>query len=79
MTLAELGVLLDAEKKVISKQQASVEPQPKAMAAFQTWTRAANEKCMLTPYFPPSKPLKFIIAHCIFGTSNIIKLLLVLL
>lgn len=42
MMLAELGVLLDAEKKVIGKQQASVERQPTATAAFQTWTRAAS-------------------------------------
>uniref|UniRef100_A0A0A0LS55 LOB domain-containing protein n=1 Tax=Cucumis sativus TaxID=3659 RepID=A0A0A0LS55_CUCSA len=36
----------------------------------------ATMKCVLAPYFPPSDPLKFTIAHRIFGASNIIKLLL---
>ncbi|KAK1284150.1 LOB domain-containing protein 11 [Acorus calamus] len=27
------------------------------------------------PYFPPTEPLKFTIAHRVFGASNIIKLL----
>ncbi|KAE8648572.1 hypothetical protein Csa_008335, partial [Cucumis sativus] len=34
------------------------------------------EKCILAPYFPPSQSFKFTIAHRIFSTSNIIKLLL---
>lgn len=30
---------------------------------------------MLAPYFPPSEPIKFTIAHRVFGASNIIKFL----
>ena len=30
---------------------------------------------MLAPYFPPTDPQKFVTAHCVFGASNIIKLL----
>ncbi|KAG8390670.1 hypothetical protein BUALT_Bualt01G0107700 [Buddleja alternifolia] len=37
--------------------------------------RCAAEKCILAPYFPPTEPLKFTIAHRIFGASNITKLL----
>ncbi|KAG8390672.1 hypothetical protein BUALT_Bualt01G0108000 [Buddleja alternifolia] len=37
--------------------------------------RCASEKCILAPYFPPTEPLKFAIAHRIFGASNITKLL----
>ena len=44
-------------------------------AACKTLRRRCTEKCVLAPYFPPSDPLKFTIAHRIFGASNIIKLL----
>ncbi|XP_057784544.1 LOB domain-containing protein 1-like [Salvia miltiorrhiza] len=44
-------------------------------AACKTLRRRCVEKCMLAPYFPPDEPLKFAIAHRIFGASNIIKLL----
>ncbi|KAK9664083.1 hypothetical protein RND81_14G018600 [Saponaria officinalis] len=37
--------------------------------------RCAADKCVLAPYFPPSEPLKFTIAHRVFGASNIIKFL----
>ncbi|XP_030546189.1 LOB domain-containing protein 1 [Rhodamnia argentea] len=37
--------------------------------------RCAVEKCVLAPYFPPTEPAKFTIAHRVFGASNIIKLL----
>ena len=30
---------------------------------------------MLAPYFPPTEPAKFTIAHRVFGASNIIKFL----
>lgn len=30
---------------------------------------------VLAPYFPPSEPIKFTIAHRVFGASNIIKFL----
>ncbi|XP_008463550.2 LOB domain-containing protein 1-like [Cucumis melo] len=45
-------------------------------AACKILRRRCAEKCVLAPYFPPSDPLKFTIAHRIFGASNIIKLLL---
>ncbi|KAK1421075.1 hypothetical protein QVD17_23163 [Tagetes erecta] len=37
--------------------------------------RRCVEKCVLAPHFPPTEPLKFIMAHRVFGASNIIKLL----
>ncbi|XP_038895012.1 LOB domain-containing protein 1-like [Benincasa hispida] len=44
-------------------------------AACKILRRRCAEKCVLAPYFPPSDPLKFTIAHRVFGASNIIKLL----
>ncbi|KAM7499178.1 hypothetical protein LguiA_023592 [Lonicera macranthoides] len=44
-------------------------------AACKILRRRCVEKCVLAPYFPPTEPLKFTIAHRIFGASNIIKLL----
>jgi len=40
--------------------------------------RCAADKCVLAPYFPPTDPAKFTIAHRVFGASNIIKFLQVL-
>ncbi|CAL1403355.1 unnamed protein product [Linum trigynum] len=37
--------------------------------------RCTAEKCVLAPYFPPTDPAKFTIAHRVFGASNIIKFL----
>lgn len=37
--------------------------------------RRCVEKCVLAPHFPPTEPLKFAMAHRVFGASNIIKLL----
>nr|GMD38595.1 LOB domain-containing protein 1-like [Ipomoea batatas] len=34
-----------------------------------------RRRCVLAPYFPPTEPLKFTIAHRVFGASNIIKTL----
>ncbi|KAL3820100.1 hypothetical protein ACJIZ3_006005 [Penstemon smallii] len=44
-------------------------------AACKILRRRCVEKCILAPYFPPTEPLKFTIAHRLFGASNIIKLL----
>ncbi|KAL8218235.1 hypothetical protein R6Q57_021608 [Mikania cordata] len=44
-------------------------------AACKILRRRCTDKCMLAPYFPPTDPLKFIVAHRVFGASNIIKLL----
>ncbi|CAN6710457.1 unnamed protein product [Malus baccata var. baccata] len=44
-------------------------------AACKILRRKCAEKCVLAPYFPPTEPLKFTIAHRVFGASNIIKLL----
>ncbi|KAE8651792.1 hypothetical protein Csa_023609, partial [Cucumis sativus] len=54
--------------------QASVVVSP--CVACKILHRRCVKKCILAPYFPSSKPLKFTIAHRIFHTSNIIKLLL---
>ncbi|KAL6501138.1 LOB domain-containing protein 1 [Orobanche hederae] len=54
-------------------------PSPPAIltpcAACKILRRRCAEKCVLAPYFPPTEPLKFTIAHRVFGASNIIKLL----
>ncbi|KAL6128359.1 hypothetical protein ACLB2K_071714 [Fragaria x ananassa] len=44
-------------------------------AACKILRRRCVERCVLAPYFPPSDPIKFIIAHRVFGASNIIKFL----
>ncbi|XP_073033111.1 LOB domain-containing protein 1-like [Primulina eburnea] len=44
-------------------------------AACKILRRRCAEKCLLAPYFPPTEPLKFTIAHRVFGASNISKLL----
>lgn len=47
-------------------------------AACKILRRRCAEKCVLAPYFPPTDPAKFTIAHRVFGASNIIKFLQVL-
>ncbi|XP_057449038.1 LOB domain-containing protein 1-like [Lotus japonicus] len=44
-------------------------------AACKILRRRCADKCVLAPYFPPTDPAKFTIAHRVFGASNIIKLL----
>ncbi|XP_039012777.1 LOB domain-containing protein 1-like [Hibiscus syriacus] len=44
-------------------------------AACKILRRRCADKCVLAPYFPPTEPAKFTIAHRVFGASNIIKLL----
>ncbi|KAH7547954.1 hypothetical protein ACOSP7_032750 [Xanthoceras sorbifolium] len=44
-------------------------------AACKILRRRCVEKCVLAPYFPPTDPYKFTIAHRVFGASNIIKFL----
>uniref|UniRef100_A0A7N0R8P0 LOB domain-containing protein n=1 Tax=Kalanchoe fedtschenkoi TaxID=63787 RepID=A0A7N0R8P0_KALFE len=44
-------------------------------AACKILRRRCADKCILAPYFPPTEPQKFTIAHRVFGASNIIKLL----
>ncbi|XP_014497455.1 LOB domain-containing protein 1-like [Vigna radiata var. radiata] len=44
-------------------------------AACKILRRRCAEKCVLAPYFPPTEPAKFTIAHRVFGASNIIKFL----
>ncbi|EOA27832.1 hypothetical protein CARUB_v10023989mg [Capsella rubella] len=54
-------------------------PQPPVVlspcAACKILRRRCAEKCVLAPYFPPTDPMKFTIAHRVFGASNIIKFL----
>lgn len=47
-------------------------------AACKVLRRRCASKCVLAPYFPPTELLKFMVAHRVFGASNIIKLLKVL-
>ncbi|CAM8955495.1 unnamed protein product [Rhodiola kirilowii] len=44
-------------------------------AACKILRRRCADKCVLAPYFPPTEPHKFSIAHRVFGASNIIKFL----
>ncbi|KAK4764769.1 hypothetical protein SAY86_025859 [Trapa natans] len=44
-------------------------------AACKILRRRCVDKCVLAPYFPPTEPAKFTIAHRVFGASNIIKFL----
>ncbi|KAK9027465.1 hypothetical protein V6N11_067300 [Hibiscus sabdariffa] len=44
-------------------------------AACKILRRRCIDKCVLAPYFPPTEPAKFTIAHRVFGASNIIKFL----
>ncbi|MFQ6622064.1 hypothetical protein Gotur_002795 [Gossypium turneri] len=48
-------------------------------AACKILRRRYADKCVLAPYFPPTEPVKFAIAHRVFGASNIIKFLQVVL
>ncbi|KAI3518238.1 hypothetical protein L1887_06748 [Cichorium endivia] len=45
-------------------------------AACKILRRRCAETCILAPHFPPNEPIKFIMAHRVFGASNIIKFLL---
>ncbi|XP_039060006.1 LOB domain-containing protein 1-like [Hibiscus syriacus] len=58
-------------------QPASPAPPPTVIlspcAACKILRRRCVEKCVLAPYFPPTEPYKFTIAHRVFGASNIIK------
>ncbi|KAJ8760283.1 hypothetical protein K2173_011695 [Erythroxylum novogranatense] len=57
---------------------AAVPPPPVVLspcAACKILRRRCAEKCVLAPYFPPTEPYKFTIAHRVFGASNIIKFL----
>ncbi|KAL2328658.1 hypothetical protein Fmac_022085 [Flemingia macrophylla] len=44
-------------------------------AACKILRRKCADTCVLAPYFPPTQPSKFTIAHRVFGASNIIKFL----
>ncbi|KAK4750227.1 hypothetical protein SAY87_027676 [Trapa incisa] len=44
-------------------------------AACKILRRRCVENCVLAPYFPPSDPSKFAMAHRVFGAANIIKFL----
>uniref|UniRef100_A0A1J3G282 LOB domain-containing protein 1 n=1 Tax=Noccaea caerulescens TaxID=107243 RepID=A0A1J3G282_NOCCA len=72
----------DASAAIISASPTSSPPpqlSPRVVlspcAACKILRRRCGEKCVLAPYFPPTEPAKFTIAHRVFGASNIIKLL----
>ncbi|XP_044461880.1 LOB domain-containing protein 1-like [Mangifera indica] len=61
-----------------SSQSSPPSPPPIVLspcAACKILRRRCVEKCVLAPYFPPTEPYKFTIAHRVFGASNIIKFL----
>ncbi|KAL0884589.1 hypothetical protein Bca101_008570 [Brassica carinata] len=69
----------DASAAIIYASPASSPPPSRVVlspcAACKILRRRCGEKCVLAPYFPPTEPAKFSIAHRVFGASNIIKLL----
>ncbi|ESQ36107.1 hypothetical protein EUTSA_v10008781mg [Eutrema salsugineum] len=72
----------DASAAIISASSNSSHPPPLSprvvlspCAACKILRRRCGEKCVLAPYFPPTEPAKFTIAHRVFGASNIIKFL----
>lgn len=74
----------DSISPSFSSQITPPDSQPTAVvispcAACKILRRRCADKCVLAPYFPPTEPLKFTIAHRVFGASNIIKFLQVLL
>ncbi|PPD82839.1 hypothetical protein GOBAR_DD20234 [Gossypium barbadense] len=63
-----------------TSEVAAQSPSPKSSnsspcAACKILRRRCADKCVLAPYFPPTEPTKFTIAHRVFGASNIIKFL----
>ncbi|RVW60831.1 LOB domain-containing protein 11 [Vitis vinifera] len=50
-------------------------PASSPCAACKVLRRRCTDTCFLAPYFPPSEQLKFVIAHKVFGASNIVKAL----
>ncbi|GMJ10618.1 LOB domain-containing protein 1 [Hibiscus trionum] len=65
---------------LISPSSSPPPPPPAAVvispcAACKILRRRCADKCVLAPYFPPTEPAKFTIAHRVFGASNIIKFL----
>ena len=69
-----------------SSSNSSPSPSPSSLpttvqgpcAACKILRRRCTERCVLAPYFPPTEPLKFVIAHKVFGASNIVKALQVI-
>ncbi|KNA04945.1 hypothetical protein SOVF_194940, partial [Spinacia oleracea] len=64
---------MTTESVSLSSQPPTVVVSP--CAACKILRRRCADKCVLAPYFPPTEPLKFTIAHRVFGASNIIKFL----
>lgn len=65
----------------IFSQYSSTSPQVvmSPCAACKFLRRRCAEKCVLAPYFPPTQPAKFTTVHRVFGASNIIKILQVVI
>ncbi|RVW22418.1 LOB domain-containing protein 1 [Vitis vinifera] len=79
-TTATLGV----STAIFSASSSNSSPSPSSSlpttvqgpcAACKILRRRCTERCVLAPYFPPTEPLKFVIAHKVFGASNIVKAL----
>ncbi|XVE56612.1 hypothetical protein DITRI_Ditri04bG0024900 [Diplodiscus trichospermus] len=47
----------------------------RSCAACKILRRRCDDECVLAPYFPPTEPAKFNIAHRVFDASNIINFL----
>ncbi|KAK8697666.1 hypothetical protein V6N13_113805 [Hibiscus sabdariffa] len=69
----------DCEVATLSSAQSLPPTSPPVVfspcAACKILRRRCADKCVLAPYFPPTEPTKFTIAHRVFGASNIIKFL----
>ncbi|KAM0953230.1 putative transcription factor AS2-LOB family [Dioscorea sansibarensis] len=73
MALESTETTITAHQKPSSTTTPAIIPSP--CAACKILRRRCTDKCILAPYFPPTDPLKFTIAHRVFGASNIIKFL----
>ncbi|KAJ4915164.1 LOB domain-containing protein 1 [Raphanus sativus] len=81
--MLDMEIKCDASAAIVSASPTSSPPLPQLSprlvlspcAACKILRRRCGDKCVLAPYFPPTEPAKFTIAHRVFGASNIIKLL----
>ncbi|KAL7184628.1 hypothetical protein ACSBR2_026720 [Camellia fascicularis] len=68
------------DRRTTSSSSPTQSPTPPSLimspcAACKILRRRCVDNCVLAPYFPPTDPLSFTIAHKVFGAGNIIKLL----
>ncbi|KAE8733099.1 LOB domain-containing protein 1 [Hibiscus syriacus] len=75
MEHSEVAATLPAAQSLSSSSSSPPAVVISPCAACKILRRRCADKCVLAPYFPPTEPIKFAIAHRVFGASNIIKFL----